>query len=100
MSSSRCLAHPAAARLYERKTQSDVAYESTVDALRHCRVPVMLVHGADDHFVPLEMTYENYTACASPKKLFIVPGADHGMSYFVDREGYEAAGLDFWRQYD
>ena len=31
--------------------------------------------------------YENYTACASPKKLFIVPGADHGMSYFVDREG-------------
>ena len=86
--------------LYERKTQSDAAYESTVDALRHCRVPVMLIHGADDHFVPLEMTYENYTACASPKKLFIVPGADHGMSYFVDREGYEAAGLDFWRQYD
>ena len=31
--------------------------------------------------------YENFTACASPKKLFIVPGADHGMSYFVDREG-------------
>lgn len=86
--------------LYERKIQSDAAYDSTVDALRHCRVPVMLIHGADDHFVPLEMTYENYTACASPKKLFIVPGADHGMSYFVDREGYEAAGLDFWRQYD
>lgn len=86
--------------LYERKTQSDAAYESTVDALRHCRIPVMLVHGADDHFVPLEMTYENYAACASPKKLFIVPGADHGMSYFMDKEGYEAAGLDFWRQYD
>ena len=30
--------------LYERKTQSDAAYESTVDALRHCRIPVMLVH--------------------------------------------------------
>ena len=56
--------------LYERKTQSDAAYESTVDALRHCRIPVMLVHGADDHFVPLEMTYENYAACASPN-LFI-----------------------------
>ena len=62
--------------LYERKTQSDAAYESTVDAMRHCRVPVMLIHGADDHFVPLEMTYENYNACTSPKKLFIVPGAD------------------------
>ena len=83
-----------------RKAAEKLAQKENEDALRHCRIPVMLVHGADDHFVPLEMTYENYAACASPKKLFIVPGADHGMSYFMDREGYEAAGLDFWRQYD
>lgn len=86
--------------IYERKTKTDAAGSSTVDALRNCSVPVMLIHGADDHFVPLEMTYENYNACTSPKKLFIVPGADHGMSYFMDREGYEAAVADFWQQYD
>lgn len=86
--------------LYERKTQSDAAFESTVDALRQSTVPVMLVHGTDDHFVPIEMTFENYTACAGPKKLFIVPEADHGMSYFVDRKGYEAAALEFWQQFD
>lgn len=86
--------------LYEKKTQMDAADDSTIDALRNCSVPVMLVHGADDHFVPLEMTYENYNACASPKKLFIVPGADHGMSYFTDKEGYENAVTDFWQQYD
>lgn len=86
--------------LYERKTQVDSAGHSTLDALRNGSVPVMLVHGADDHFVPLEMTYENYNACAAPKMLFVVPGADHGMSYFMDKEGYEAAVIDFWRQFD
>ena len=35
-----------------------------------------------------------------PFQISALSGADHGMSYFVDREGYEAAGLDFWRQYD
>ena len=86
--------------IYERKTQTDAADKSTVDALINCTVPVMLIHGADDHFVPLEMNYENYNACASPKKLFVVPGADHGMSYFVNKEGYETAVKDFWRQFD
>ena len=46
------------------------------------KLTLLLIHGTDDHFVPVEMTYENYTACAGPKKLLIVPGADHGMSYF------------------
>ena len=86
--------------MYAAKVQEDAAECSTVDALRSCTVPLMLVHGNNDHFVPIEMTYENYNACAAPKKLFIVQGADHGMSYFMDRKGYETAVLDFWAQYD
>lgn len=86
--------------LYEKKIQTDTVDYSTMDALQNSSVPVMLIHGTDDHFVPVEMTYENYKACSSPKKLFVVPGADHGMSYYVDKEGYEAVIQDFWRQYD
>ena len=73
---------------------------STVEALRENKIPVLFIHGADDHFVPVEMTYENYEACSAPKKLFVVPGADHGMSYLVDREGYENALREFWREND
>ncbi len=69
-------------------------------ALSESHVPVLFVHGTDDRFVPVEMTYENYKACASPKRLFIVPGAEHGMSYIVDREGYEAEVLKFFEDYD
>ena len=73
---------------------------SAVDAMKECEVPVLFIHGTDDSFVPVEMTYENYKACASEKYLLIVPGAEHGMSYVVDKARYEAAVKEFWNKYD
>ena len=73
---------------------------STVEALRNTSIPVLLIHGTNDHFVPVEMTYENYIACASDKRLLIVPGAEHGLSYLEDRETYEQAEMDFWHDFD
>ena len=46
------------------------------------------------------MTYENYRAYNGRKRLFVVPGAEHGMSYFIDREGYEKELIAFWQEYD
>ena len=46
------------------------------------------------------MTYENYKACAAPKRLFIVPGAEHGTAYLEDKLGYENATIKFWREFD
>ncbi len=86
--------------LCRRKILVGAGEYSTVEALQHATVPVLFVHGTDDHFVPVEMTYENYRACASPKRLLIVPGADHGMSYFVEPARYEEAVKDFWRMCD
>ncbi len=71
---------------------------STVDAMKVCRVPVLFIHGTDDHFVPVEMTYENYKACAAEKQLLIVPGAEHGMSYIVNEPAYQDAVLQFWKK--
>jgi fermentation-respiration switch protein FrsA (DUF1100 family) len=73
---------------------------STIDALRVNTVPVLFVHGTDDTFVPISMTYENYKACAAPKMLFVVPGAEHGGSYLIDSEGYEEKLCEFWARYD
>lgn len=86
--------------IYHKKNPLASAEESTVDALRGCSVPVLFIHGTDDTFVPVEMTYENYKACASPKKLLIVPGAGHAMSYCVDPESYRAATAEFWKRFD
>lgn len=73
----------------------DLESAAAVTALRRCRVPVLLLHGEADRFVPCEMSRENYAACASRKTLFTVAGAPHGASYLVDPEGYTAAVRDF-----
>lgn len=90
----------AANDLCKKKINMGAKDHSTTDALKNCRTPVLLIHGTDDSFVPVEMTYENYKACASEKRLFVVPGAEHALSYCVDRAGYEKTVLEFWQTYD
>lgn len=86
-------------KAYKQITQAESSY-SCEDALKNCKVPVLFVHGSADSFVPVEMTYKNYMACASEKELLIVPGANHGMSYLVEKGKYEKASKDFWNKYD
>ena len=64
-------------------------------ALAHCKVPVLFFHGADDDFVPCFMSRQNYAACASPRRLVVVPGAPHGVSCYVDPERYRRELYDF-----
>lgn len=86
--------------MYRRRTQLDAADFSTTDALSETTIPVLLIHGSDDRFVPVEMTYENYKACNSPKKLLIVPGAGHCMSYFLEKDPFEKTVKEFWSEHD
>lgn len=89
-----------AGRLAKKRLSMAMDAESCPQALSRSKVPVLFVHGTDDRFVPIEMTYENFKACAAPKRLFVVPGAEHGMSYLVDPKGYEAAIKAFWADFD
>ncbi|MDO4745195.1 MAG: alpha/beta hydrolase [Bacillota bacterium] len=73
---------------------------STVEALKENNIPVLFVHGTDDPFVPVEMTYENYLACKAPKRLVIVPGAVHGLSFYVEKERCAEEIRRFWSEND
>lgn len=84
----------------KRKISVGIDEYSTIDAMKQCKVPVLFVHGEKDHFVPVSMTYQNYEACQAPKKMLIVPGADHGMSYYLNPEAYQAAIRAMWEKYD
>lgn len=75
--------------------QFDPEEASAVEALKDAKVPVLIIHGDDDRFVPSRMSRENYDACASAKEILIVPGAGHGLSYCVDAKAYEKAVQDF-----
>lgn len=69
--------------------------KDTRKTLGNCRVPVLMVHGMEDKFVPCDMTRQGYDACASEKQLLTVSGAGHGVSYFHDQVGYSAAVMYF-----
>ncbi len=68
---------------------------SASDALSRCGLPVFFVHGEADGLVPPAHTLQNRAACAGPSYLFTVPGADHGISYLLDPDGYHAAVDEF-----
>lgn len=83
-----------------KRLQVGAKEHTTAEALKNSNVPILIVHGTEDAFVPVSMAYENYKACKGPKDLLIVPGADHGMSYYLNRKGYESALLRFWKEHD
>ncbi len=87
-------------KMCRKMIQQSAKEYSTIDAMRQCKVPVLFIHGTDDSFVPVTMSYENYNACASEKRLFVVPKAEHGLSYYVDTAGYENEVLTFFRKHD
>ncbi len=72
------------------------------EAVKHCKIPVVLIHGTDDSFVPAQMSQINYDACSAPKKLVNIPNAGHGIAYLLDPKTYidalveisEKAGLE------
>ncbi|MBP3480323.1 MAG: alpha/beta fold hydrolase [Clostridia bacterium] len=94
------IGYPIANYFVNKKASFDGDEMSTVDALRKNRLPVLFVHGDDDKFVPVQMTYENYAACTAEKTMLIAPGAGHGMSYFTDPEGYKSAVAGFFARHD
>lgn len=63
--------------------------KNTKEVLKNSKLPVLMVHGVDDGFVPCEMTQQGYDACGGEKEIFLVEGADHGLSFLKDTERYK-----------
>ena len=68
-------------------------------ALSETGLPVLLLHGEEDDFVPVSMTRENYAACRGEKSLYLVPGAGHAQSFGKDTPGCQRKIGDFLERY-
>ena len=67
-------------------------------SLKDSNLPVLLIHGEEDSFVPCSMSEESYEACSGEKKLLLVPKAEHGLSFLADGLRYTAAVIDFLKE--
>lgn len=74
----------------------DPGAHSTLKAMADSQLPVLLLHGLADSFVPSAMSQAAYDAYTGHKELVLVEGAVHGMSYVVDKDRCTRALKEFF----
>ena len=62
--------------------------------VKGAKIPILLIHGEGDDFVPCEMSREIAENCELVE-LHTFPGAKHGMSFVVDMERYKMLAKEF-----
>ena len=61
------------------------------DAIKNIKklnIPILLVHGLSDDFVPHKNSMDIYNEYNGKKDILLIPNATHGMGYLVDSETY------------
>ena len=74
-----------------------ITQASPLGAIADIAVPVLLIHGGADTYNPTAMAHELHAA-QPHADLWIVPGADHVMSYFTDPRAYRKRVEQFLRR--
>ena len=72
--------------------------DSPIESVTHATVPIIILHGDKDEFVPYEMGKQLFEKCSSEKAFFTSKGAVHGLAFPEDQEGYLQAIRDFEKQ--
>ena len=61
---------------------------SAEEAVEKTDIPILIIHGEDDRFVPSYMSREIYRANPEMVRYETFPSAGHGLSYMVDNKRY------------
>ena len=63
----------------------------SIDKIADIGIPVLIVHGTDDRYVPSRLSQELFEAAAPPKQLLLVPGGTHNNSMTIGSREYAKA---------
>lgn len=75
----------------------DLESDCATESVKHANIPIMLVHGTDDRFVPYPMSKKIFEACKDNARLHLFENAGHGLCYMVDPVRYETVTVEFLR---
>lgn len=76
----------------------DLLYTTCKDAVVKSKVPILLIHGEDDRYVPCYMSEEIEKANKELVSRHTFENAGHGISYFADKERYSNLTEEFFRK--
>lgn len=72
---------------------------SPIQAVQKTKLPVLIIHGEDDRYVPCSMAHQNYAACKSPLKMLLtIPEGPHDISLLVDWNKYQGTVEKFFKR--
>lgn len=88
------------ANLYTQALAHYSLYDGeTAQTLKHNRIPLFIIHGTKDTFVPTSNAKLNYQNDSGPKKLWLVKGAKHARSYQKNLALYQKRVLSWTAKY-
>lgn len=75
----------------------DIRETDAAQAVKNAQVPILIIHGEADGFVPCEMSD---IAAHNPEMVvrYTFPGADHGISYLADTPRYQKLVTEFMQK--
>lgn len=73
--------------------------DSPVAAVKRAKVPILLIHGDDDRFVPYEMSCNIHAAAPEKVDFHTIPGAGHALNYMTAPETYARIVREFTEKY-
>lgn len=59
-------------------------------------VPLLIIHGANDEIVPLELGRKLFEAAPESKTFYTIPGSGHNDTHIVGRDAYYSVLKKFW----
>lgn len=68
----------------------------SIDKIAGVRMPVLLVHGTGDRYIPPRFSEELYAEALEPKKLLLIEGGSHNNSMRVGSARYREALQEFF----
>ena len=61
------------------------------ECVKRSELPILFIHGKEDHFVPCFMSEKMYAAASGPKELHLIEGCGHAAAYMMAKEEYTDA---------
>lgn len=72
---------------------------SPVESVKQSKVPILLIHGDDDRFVPYEMSCNIHVAAPDKIEFHTIRGAGHALNYVTAPEEYKEIVHAFTEKY-
>jgi pimeloyl-ACP methyl ester carboxylesterase len=73
--------------------------DSPVVAVKRATMPILLIHGDDDRFVPHAMSQNIHAAAPEKIEFHTIPGAGHALDAFAAPERFQGTVKEFLKKY-